>query len=125
MMNQRSILALALAALAVPDAWAHPGHFAAATFAFGFQHPWVGLDHALAAIAVGLWASAQQAAHRWRAPAAFIASMVIGALAGHTFGAPLLVDTGIAGSLILLGALLLTERRLPPALSLAGIAFFA
>jgi len=124
-MSLRSILAFALAAVVVPDAWAHAGHFAVATFGFGFEHPWVGLDHALAAIAVGLWASAQEAGNRWRAPAAFVASMVVGALAGHTFGAPPFVDAGIAGSLILLGALLLAERRLPPAFGLAGVAFFA
>jgi urease accessory protein len=116
---------LAVAALAVSDAWAHAGHFPVATFAFGFEHPWVGLDHALAAIAVGLWASAQQSGDRWRAPVAFVASMAVGALAGRALGAPPFVDSGIAGSVVLLGALLWTGQRLAPALSLAGIALFA
>jgi len=124
-MRLRSLLVFAVAALAVSDAGAHAGHFLVATFAFGFVHPWVGLDHALAAIAVGLWASAQRDGRRWHAPATFVASMVVGALTGHAFGAPPFIDTGIAGSLILLGAVLLGERRLPPALGLSAIASFA
>jgi len=124
-MRLRSLLVFAVTALSVSDAWAHAGHFPDATFAFGFMHPWFGIDHALAAIAVGLWASAQRYGRRWRAPAAFVASMLVGALAGHASGAPPFIDTGIAGSLVLLGALLLGERRLPPALGLSAIASFA
>jgi len=124
-MRYRSLTMFVAAALSISDAWAHPGHFASATFAFGFQHPWVGLDHALAAVAVGLWASAQQTGRRWTAPVLFVASMVAGALTGHALGAPSFVDAGIAGSLVLLGALLLAERRLASWVSLTGIALFA
>ena len=51
--------------------------------------------------------------------------MVLGALAGHAFGAPSYVDAGIAGSLVLLGVLLLAERRLSPTSSLVAIGMFA
>jgi urease accessory protein len=124
-MDPRRLLILLAAMLVAANAWAHAGHFTEATFAFGFIHPWIGLDHALAAVAVGLWASAQRIGSRWKGPAVFVGSMIAGALSAHSLGAPSYVDAGIAGSLILLGGLLLAERQLPAAPGLAGIAVFA
>jgi len=124
-MRERSLSIFLVGALVASDAWAHAGHFAVATFGHGFEHPWIGLDHALAALAVGAWASAQQPGGRWRAPTVFVVSMVVGALTGHAIGAPVSVDAGIAGSLVLLGAMLLGVRRWALAPSLAAIAVFA
>src|SRR5438552_12820711 len=121
MMRQSSLPIFVVAMLVASNAWAHPGHFASATFASGFAHPWLGLDHSLAAAAVGLWASAQQTGSRWRAPALFVTSMIVGALSGQAFGAPPIAEIGIAGSLVLLGALLLAGSRLAPTLSVAAI----
>ena len=123
-MRQSSLPIFVVAMLVASNAWAHPGHFASATLASGFAHPWLGLDHSLAAAAVGLWASAQQTGSRWRAPALFVTSMIVGALSGQAFGAPPIAEVGIAGSLVLLGALLLAGARLAPTLSLAAIAVF-
>ena len=113
------------AVLTTPDAWAHAGHFPVATFAYGFEHPWVGPDHALAAIAVGLWASTQGVGRRWLGPVVFVASMVVGALAGYALGELAFVDLGIAGSLVLLGTLLLARERVSNAAALGAIAGFA
>jgi urease accessory protein len=124
-MRFRSLVLLALCSIVASDAAAHPGHFPAATFAFGFEHPWLGLDHMLAATGVGLWASAQRAGNRWWGPLAFVSSMVIGALAGHAYGAPGLIDAGIAGALILLGAMLFAAQRIPLSAGLGAIAAFA
>jgi urease accessory protein len=114
-----------VAVLVTSDAWAHAGHFPIATFASGLEHPWVGLDHALAAIAVGFWASAQGTGRRWRGPVVFVASMIVGALLGHSLGELPFVDLGIAGSLVLLGGLLLARERVSSAAALGAITGFA
>src|SRR5436190_582820 len=75
MMRQSSLPIFVVAMLVASNAWAHPGHFASATFASGFAHPWLGLDHSLAA-----------AAGAWR-----------GFLAGLATGTRLLPGVGIAG----------------------------
>jgi urease accessory protein len=125
MMRNAFVPIFLAAAIAASDAWAHPGHFPVATFALGLEHPWLGVDHALAAIAVGLWASAHHAGRRWPGPVLFVASMLVGAFAGHAFGAPAFVDLGIAGSVVLLGALLLGRDRVSDACALSAIAGFA
>jgi urease accessory protein len=124
-MRRHSFVLLVVCLAAASEAAAHPGHFATATFAFGFEHPWLGLDHMLAAVGVGLWASAQGAGHRWWGPLTFVSSMVVGALIGHSFGAPEMIDTGIAGALVLLGVMLLFADRVPLPAGLGMIAAFA
>jgi urease accessory protein len=53
----RTLIALLLALAAFP-ALAHPGHGAEAFgFLSGFAHPFTGLDHLLAMLAVGLWSA--------------------------------------------------------------------
>lgn len=124
-MNLRAALAFVTALAASSDAFAHPGHFPVATIAAGLAHPWLGIDHALTALAVGLWACTQPTGRRWRAPAAFVTAMIVGAFVGRGLGAPIWIDIGIAGALVLLGLLLLAGTRLRPAAALSGIAAFA
>nr|WP_301334145.1 HupE/UreJ family protein [Solimonas sp. SE-A11] len=113
-----------LALLCVPViAQAHPGH---AGFALrdGFLHPWLGLDHLLAMLAIGLWARQMQGSpagasepRTWASlltlPALFVLAVAVGATAGERIGGSGLVETLIAASLIALGALLAAARRLP------------
>ena len=48
-------IALTFALLFAPTfAFAHPGHGEVHTFAGGLSHPFTGLDHLLAAFAIGL-----------------------------------------------------------------------
>ena len=72
------LLALALLALAPETAMAHSGH-AAGGFSVGFMHPLGGLDHLLAMVAVGLFAWHLGGRALWLVPAAFVATMAIGA----------------------------------------------
>src|SRR4051794_14302732 len=75
------LAALALAALPAA-ALAHPGLPAthAHGFADGFVHPFTGLDHLAAMVAVGAW-SACGTRRAWVAPLAFLACLLAGALA--------------------------------------------
>lgn len=97
------------------DAGAHHGLFA------GFAHPFTGLDHLAAMLAVGLW-SAGTAQRRWLAPLGFVTLLVLGATLGLALPA---VETMIAVSLLACGLLLMSPWRAPAgAALLAGFALF-
>jgi len=107
-------------------ALAHVGADGAAHHGFleGFTHPFTGLDHLAAMLAVGVW-SAGTARRRWIAPGVFVAMLLAGALlaqAGLVFPA---VEAMIAGSLLVVGALLLSPRQLPLALGAVALGVFA
>lgn len=114
-------VAAILAGLAGP-ALAHTGHGAANGFAAGFGHPLGGLDHALAMIAVGLLGAQLGGRAIWLVPAAFVAAMTLGGMVALDGSASPLVETGIAGSVIVLGAVVALGRRIPvsAAMALAG-----
>ncbi|HEY1078267.1 MAG TPA: HupE/UreJ family protein [Fontimonas sp.] len=112
-----------IAALGLPlIAEAHPGH-AGVALLDGFLHPWLGWDHLLAMLAVGLWARQQASGTALRPlarlPALFVAAVAFGALAGRQLGGGGLVEALIASSLIGLGALLAVSRTLPFAIAAA------
>jgi urease accessory protein len=91
----------------------------------GLKHPVSGLDHVLAMIAVGLWGAQLGAPAIWVLPVAFPMVMAIGGMLG-LLGVPLPgMEIGIAASAILLGAVVMTELRPPPALAAVLVAFFA
>lgn len=103
---------LALAAsltLVSGSAFAHSGDHTLAGFTAGFAHPFSGLDHLLAMLAVGLWAARQGGHARWALPAAFLAAALAGvgwAAAGGVLPA---LETGLALSVLLLGLLVATR----------------
>lgn len=116
--------------LASAPAWAHvgvPGHQHSG-FLAGLAHPVGGLDHLLAMLAVGIWsalASRGDMRKAWAAPAAFVAAMLLGALAGHAgFSLPL-VETGIAVSVLALGLLIAARIELPALAGAGLVALFA
>lgn len=114
---------LAAATLAGP-ATAHTG--AALTgLTAGLAHPFLGLDHLLVMLAVGLWAAAQPVARAWQGPTAFLVLLAIGGLTGLTDGALPFVEPGILASVVVLGAMLVAARRLPAGLGLAALGGFA
>src|SRR5262245_50266659 len=80
---QRAVqLFLGLAGLlASGAAMAHPGH-AGGGFASGYTHPFIGLDHLLAMVAVGIWAAQLGGRQMLVVPAAFVTVMTAGAALG-------------------------------------------
>ena len=104
-------------------ALAHPGHDLSG-FSAGLMHPFSGLDHLLAMVAVGLWA-AQSGGHRiWLLPATFMAMLAAGAgIAMHWQSLPM-VDAGIAVSVLALGLLIALSLQLPVMFSVAITALF-
>lgn len=124
---KKTALLAAVALIAAGPAFAHTGHGADGAFA-GFAHPFLGLDHLLAMVALGVWASWLGTADRraiWAAPAAFVAAMALGGALGMAGIAPPIVEIGIAGSVLLLGALLLAARHLNLGAAAATAGVFA
>lgn len=118
-----TLISAALFLAAIPAAQAHPGHDPAAGLAGGFAHPFSGWDHLLAMLAVGFWA-AQQRAPRLL-PAAFLAAMALGALAGGWIGPVPGLEQGIAASVLVAGLLIARRVRMPAAAGAAWVGAFA
>jgi urease accessory protein len=108
-------------------ALAHVGHDGAAhhaSFSDGFTHPFTGLDHLAAMLAVGVW-SAGSARRQWLAPVVFVLMLLAGALlaqSGLVFPA---IEPMIAGSMLVVGALLMSPKQLPLVLGAAAMGGFA
>ena len=72
---------LTLALILSPSvALAHPGH--GTGFLAGLDHPYSGMDHMLAMVAVGLWAAVIGGRAIWALPLAFVSAMLAGGALG-------------------------------------------
>ena len=80
--------------------------------AAGFTHPFTGLDHLAAMLALGLW-SALSTQRVWLAPLAFAGTLLAGALLGFAGIWLWAVEPMIVASLLVLGLLVSTRATLP------------
>ena len=125
-MKTSRIVLSTLALLSSAPVWAHTGLHIGGGFASGVAHPFLGLDHLLAMVMVGLWAAQQQGAwQRMAPPLAFISLMAMGGYLGEAGLALPHVESGIALSVLGLGLMTAFAVRLPVAASLAIIGTFA
>lgn len=123
---------IVLAASALPlAASAHIGVDGAAhhsaSFVQGFVHPFIGLDHLAAMVAVGLWSALIARSSRdllW-APLGFAAMLLAGALLGLSGTQVPGVEPMIAASLLVIGLLVATRLRLPGPVAAAVVGTFA
>ena len=109
-------------------AFAHPGHNVS-DFAAGLMHPFSGLDHLLAMLAVGLWAAQGNTKKRggrkiWLLPATFITMLAVGAVIAMQWQTLPLIESGIAASVLALGLLVALSQQLPLIVSIALTALF-
>ena len=119
----RPLVTAATLLLAAEAAQAHTGHATGTVWA-GLVHPF-GLDHLLAMVAVGLWGAVLGAPALWLLPVAFPMVMAFGALFG-LLQLPLPgVEVGIALSALVLGVLVMLQKRLPLALAATLVGVFA
>lgn len=125
-----SLAAAALGALPLL-ASAHVGADGAAHhdigFAQGFLHPFTGMDHLAAMVAVGLWSAliARSARDVLWAPVGFAAMLLAGALVGLAGVQVPAVEPMIAASLLVIGLLVVTRLRLPGPVAAAVVGAFA
>ncbi len=115
--------ALAVGLIAAPAA-AHTGH-GLDGFPAGFLHPFGGVDHLLAMIAVGVWAAQQGGRATWLLPCAFVGVMAVGGAAGVVgLGLPG-TESVIVASVLVLGAVVAAAARPPLSLAAPVVGAFA
>jgi urease accessory protein len=126
---RRSFKLLSFAAVATVSfstaALAHVGDHSHMSFTEGLLHPFSGLDHVLAMVAVGLWASQLGGRALWLLPLTFPAVMALGAALGLSGVTLPWVEIGIAGSVMVLGAVVALALRPSLAISIPLIGAFA
>lgn len=104
-------------------AYAHAGD--AGGFGHGIWHPFSGLDHVCAMVAVGLWAAQMGGRSLWVVPLTFVGVMLMGGVLGMSgIGLPF-AEYGIVASVLLLGVLIAAAIRLPLWLSSGMVGVFA
>ena len=127
-MNTRSlrrVICLTVMALVPVLAQAHPGHSLGLGFYAGLLHPWSGLDHLLAMLAVGIWAAQLGGRMSWALPACFVMLMLVGAGLGFVDVEVGAVEQGLAASVLILGVLIASNTRAPLSLSMLLTGCFA
>lgn len=124
----RSLLPAALFVLLAGTASAHPGHAGheVGGIGWGLAHPFTGLDHLLAMVAVGLWAVQLGGRALWVLPLSFLAAMAVGGVLGIAGAVLPQVEPMILGSVLVLGALVAMAARLSLTASaaLVGVSAF-
>jgi urease accessory protein len=128
MKASKSVVFALLAVVGVlyaPASFAHTFGAHGAGFAGGLAHPFLGLDHLLAMIAVGLWAAQLGGSNLWRVPVAFVAAMAGGAVLANPAMDMSWLETSIAASVVALGLMVAFRLRLPGLLGMLAVACFA
>lgn len=124
-MLKRISLALVVTAIATMPAFAHLDPGAHGSLAAGFSHPFFGLDHILAMMAVGLWAAMQGGRAIWLVPSAFVGAMALGFAAAIT-GIPLpFIEPVILASVIFIGIAIALALPVPTWAMAGMVGFFA
>lgn len=98
------------------------------SFMAGLLHPFTGLDHLLAMLAVGTWsalAARQRDASLLRGPLAFANMLLLGALLGLRGWQSLALEPMVAASVLVLGLLVVARLRLNGMASMALAGGFA
>ena len=126
MSNKASQKTLSLLLLLLPTAAiAHTGGSVTTGLLHGFTHPFSGLDHLLAMLAVGLWASQSGGRALWMIPCTFVVVMMFGGMLGLSGLQVPFVETGILLSILVLGALIAGAFKFPVNISVILVAAFA
>ena len=94
-------------------AWAHSAKGLSGGFAAGFMHPFLGLDHLLAMVSVGLWGAFLGRPMIAALPVIFPAVMAFGALLAILNMPQPPIELGIALSVLALGAAIAFGYRAP------------
>jgi urease accessory protein len=122
---QRFVIAVVVIATAANPAHAHSIQGTTTGFAGGFEHPLTGPDHFLAMFAVGVWGAQMGGRSVWTLPVVFPLIMTVGGIAGMSGLVLAHVETGIAVSVLVLGAAITFAWRPYEWVPLLMVAIFA
>ena len=119
------VIVVSLLCLISISAFAHDGvHYDTMGFVEGFTHPFSGLDHLLAMMAVGLWVAQNRPSALWVLPLSFPIMMIAGALLARSGVSLPMAEPGIASSLAVLGLLIAFAVKMPVWLAAAIVSVF-
>ena len=121
----KSPLAAAVVMLTPVAAFAHTGLGHTASFQYGLAHPISGLDHILAMVLIGVLAWRAGGRALWLIPAAFVSVMAAGGMLGMSGITVPFIETGIALSVVLLGAAVAFDVRPHIVAAIGAAALFA
>lgn len=91
----------------------------------GLSHPVLGLDHLLAMLSVGILSAQMGGKSIWKIPLAFVSIMFIGGILGICKVPIISVELGIALSVLVLGAAIASDKKLPSFLAIFFVGIFA
>lgn len=118
--------AAVLALVLIPSlAAAHTGVGGASGFLHGFGHPIFGLDHVLAMVTVGVFAWQLGGRAIWLVPTTFVLVLAVGGVVGVAGIDVPFVETGIALSVVVLGAVVALGIQAPVAVAVGLVGLFA
>lgn len=125
-MNRINTVRLSLVFLMItPSAFAHTGLETTLSFMAGFSHPWLGVDHVLVMVAVGLWACRFGSQNVWQLPASFLALMAVGAdLQFNGIQLPA-TEHAVALSVLVFGLILWRNWQTSNTIAIGLVALFA
>jgi urease accessory protein len=105
---------------------AHPGsagHMHG--FGHGFSHPFGGIDHVLAMVAVGLFAAHLGGWALWLVPLSFVSVMTFAGVSGVSGAALPFAEIGLALSVVVLGLAIAFQLNVPTLVAASFVGFFA
>jgi urease accessory protein len=91
----------------------------------GLGHPFLGIDHLLAMLAVGVWAYQLGGSALWKVPLVFVLTLLVGASVGLTGLSLPYIEPMIAASVMVFGLLIVTRSRVTPVPASMLVALFA
>lgn len=121
----KKLLPIFLISLFIIPQGAHAHLIGGIGLASGVTHPLFGLDHLLAMVAVGIVSTQIGDKAIWKVPATFVSFMLVGGLLAIIGVGMPMVETGIALSVLLLGALIALDKRIPEGGAMLCVAVFA
>ncbi|MEC9375150.1 MAG: HupE/UreJ family protein [Pseudomonadota bacterium] len=95
------------------------------SFILGFTHPVIGIDHFLAIVSVSFLSIQSRSRAIWILPSTFLVFMAAGGLLNQIQIEIESIKMGIAISVIGLGLLIASDRKIPMQFSILVVAFFA
>ena len=127
-MNKQPIALLGLSAgllTTATPALAHTDTLLQNSLLAGISHPFTGVDHLLAMLAVGIWAAMQKGKQQLAIPATFLILLLAGFMAALNGLQLPMVEGTIASSVLVMGLLIAGMVKLPTHFSLPLISLFA
>lgn len=122
-----AVATLPLTVFAHPGADAGSHHGFLDSFTHAIAHPLGGADHLAAMLAVGAWSALAFSKTRqaWVAPLAFVALLIVGCLAGFAGLQVPAVEPMIAASVLILGLLVMVQKKMALGAAAALVGVFA